>query len=428
MARASKRDRRDYHNRRNSRSAKVRPGLDFSLSGLIFCSMMMFMGLAAMNSQANLLFAVFGLMIGLLLAAWSVSRWVLRGVKVERRLPADAAVGRPVRIEYEVTNAKRLWPTFGLTLAELDVGGPKTDFDRQPHAYLLHVPPRSTTRVVAEVLPLRRGRRRFTRYQLSTGFPFGFVRRAVLRRAEDSLLVMPARGAVEPKATLRFLSARSTGLNQRPREGGNDELFGAREYRPGDPPRTIHWRRSARSLALRTPDRPRGLPTVKQMTRVAPPRLVVMCDTFGGGPGAEKAIAVASSLVAAATAKGLSVGLVMFNGGRGFLEVRPGRGKRHRRDLLAALAMAPPNHAAGTNALLDRGLRLATGETTGLLVTAAADDPAPPPAADRRRTSGDLRRVGRGNLVVIRVNAPDLDRWVKFDDSLDWESMARSEQ
>ena len=36
--------------------------------------MMMFMGLAAMNSQANLLFGVFGLMIGILLVSGVISR------------------------------------------------------------------------------------------------------------------------------------------------------------------------------------------------------------------------------------------------------------------------------------------------------------------------------------------------------------------
>ena len=46
-----------------------RPSLDFSITGLVYCSMMMFMGLAAVNTQANLLFGVFGLMIGVLIVA-----------------------------------------------------------------------------------------------------------------------------------------------------------------------------------------------------------------------------------------------------------------------------------------------------------------------------------------------------------------------
>ena len=56
-----------------------RPGLDFSVTGLVFIAMMLFMGLAGINSQANLLFGVFGLMIGILqcrlLALLDSLRW-----------------------------------------------------------------------------------------------------------------------------------------------------------------------------------------------------------------------------------------------------------------------------------------------------------------------------------------------------------------
>ncbi len=42
-----------------------RPGFDFSLTGLVYSAIMMFMGFAAVNLQASLLFGVFGLMIGI---------------------------------------------------------------------------------------------------------------------------------------------------------------------------------------------------------------------------------------------------------------------------------------------------------------------------------------------------------------------------
>src|SRR5256714_10414297 len=63
---------------------KRKPSLDFSVTGLIYTSMMLFMGLAAINSQANLLFGVFGLMIGVLVIAGIISRIVLRKLDVRR--------------------------------------------------------------------------------------------------------------------------------------------------------------------------------------------------------------------------------------------------------------------------------------------------------------------------------------------------------
>src|SRR6476661_7855778 len=99
---------------------RKKPSLDFSITGLVFCSMMMFMGLAAINSQANLLFGVFGLMIGILIVSGVVSRVVLRKLTVVRSLPEQSVVGTPTTIIYDFRNSKRFWPSLSVTLGELD--------------------------------------------------------------------------------------------------------------------------------------------------------------------------------------------------------------------------------------------------------------------------------------------------------------------
>jgi len=71
--------------------------LDFSVTGLIYCTMMMFIGLAAINTQANLLFGVFGLMIGILLVSFFISGLVIKKLHTERVVPDWAIVGRPKR-------------------------------------------------------------------------------------------------------------------------------------------------------------------------------------------------------------------------------------------------------------------------------------------------------------------------------------------
>ena len=480
---------------------RTRPSLDFSVTGLVYCSMMMFMGLAAINTQANLLFGVFGLMVGVLLVSGVISRWVLRHVRVRRVLPEHAAVGAPLRIDYEIDNRKKFWPTLSLTIAELDAAGA---FDRQPATYLLHAAAGGSATVSAEVVPVRRGLHRLERYQIATSFPFGFIKRALIRRQAEAVLVHPAQGAVEPAAMSRFFSASSSGINQRPVEGGNDEFYGAREYRPGDPLRTIHWRRSAKLGS--TPVRGRGgyrghSPlVVKQMTRVSPPRLMILVDTYAPPPAGlggdatsgraptagsheeqrrrradvERNLAVAASLIAAADRRGLSVGLLLWQGaaddaapggaatsplrrlgalggrdalrlgnlarrfglGRspalvsphppaaeedhadtvapevGWLEIRPERGKRHRRDLLSALARAAPNARRDAAALSARGAAaVGGGDTTAVLVTAAN-------AADAY-----ARPATRGRTVTIPTRPDLLDRWVRFDPGLDFEDM-----
>ena len=108
-----------------------KPSLDFSITGLVYCSMMMFMGLAAMNSQASLLFGVFGLMIGILLVAGVISKIVLRRLELHRLLPELAVVGQPTTVTYQFTNNKRFWPSLSVCLEELD--GAEAFF-RQPQS------------------------------------------------------------------------------------------------------------------------------------------------------------------------------------------------------------------------------------------------------------------------------------------------------
>src|SRR5947208_15420400 len=104
-------------NPRNPATATVmhrKPSLDFSVTGLVYCSMMMFMGLAAMNSQASLLFGVFGLMIGILLVSGFISRLVLRRLHLHRVLPELAVVGQPTTVTYQFANDKHFWPSLSV--------------------------------------------------------------------------------------------------------------------------------------------------------------------------------------------------------------------------------------------------------------------------------------------------------------------------
>src|SRR5205809_8087114 len=93
-----------------------RPSLDFSITGLVYCSMMMFMGLAAINSQANLLFGVFGLMIGILLVSGVVGRLVLKKLDLIRVLPEQGVVGEPMTVCYGFANNECVWSTSFVTI------------------------------------------------------------------------------------------------------------------------------------------------------------------------------------------------------------------------------------------------------------------------------------------------------------------------
>ncbi len=393
---------------------RTRHPLDMSVTGVVYAAMMLFMGLAAINSQANLLFGVFGLMIGILLVSYVISKLVLRRITVERALPEHGVVGRHCVFTYEIRNNKRFWPTLSVTVAELDAADA---FLRQPQAYLLHAAARMTAVVPCEVVPRRRGLHHFHRYQISTSFPFGFIKRAETRKVRDALLVYPALAEVHPRVLAMARSAENSGAQMRPRRGGNDEFYGVKEHRAGENPRWIYWRRSARTGTL----------VAKEMTHVSPPKLMVVLDTFiADAPGAadpekesaaleaaERAIAMAASLINLALEAGLPVGLSVWSDE--LIQITPNRGKRHRRDLLTVLGRLPAaNRAHDINSLMERSNAVRESGTTTFLITP-------------RDVKMSLGEHARGGTIVLSPGSEQAKAWFKFDPTIDFSQCSPEE-
>ena len=391
-------------------AVRRRPSLDFSLNGLIYCCIMLFMGLAAINSGANLLYGVFGLMIGILIVAGVLSRKVLKKLSAHRVLPDHATVGKAAVIAYQVKNGKRFWPSLSVTVAELDGS---EGFVAQPQGYLLHASAGGTSDVSAEVIPLRRGVNQFEHFQLITGFPFGFVKRAVTDRQADKLLTYPAVATVDRSLLRLCRTAEHTGASMRPEPGGQDEFYGVKEFRAGESPRHIHWGRSARSVAA-------GRPLVaREMTRAAPPRVLLLVDTFLADrtpaefARVERAVAMAASVASAALEDELSVGLLAWIDG--WRRIEPSRGKRHQTDLLSTLAKLPMNAAQDADRLLDQGLRHTRNGTTAVLFT-----PRPRPAGVDPRY--------RGALVVVPAGSDEAAGWFSWDPPIDFAACVPADQ
>jgi uncharacterized protein (DUF58 family) len=373
--------------------------LSFTLNGWIFIMLMLFMGLAAVNSQANLLFAFFGLMIGVLLVSMSVSRIVTKGVAIQRVIPEHLTVGRPATIQYQVTNHKHFWPTLSLTLSELDgIEG----FTRAPLAYLLHVAPGMTATIPAAVIPKHRGLYALSRYQVETSFPFGFIRGSTVRQQHEAILIYPPIGQVDSRLLTRFTAAEKSGAMIRPRRGGQDEFYGLKEYRSGENPRWIHWKRSARTGTLVT----------REMTLVSPPRLVLLVDTFSEtGTRAdlikiERSIAMAASLASHAVEAGLLVGLCAWS--EKWVSVVPNRGKQHLRELMSILARLPSNRTQDLQSLLESAGELMKSGNTAVVFT--------PQLVESAFGAGP-----RSSMVVLSsARAPD-ESWFKFDSTVDFD-------
>lgn len=90
--------------------------------------------------------------------------------------------------------------------------------------------------------PVRRGAVQATSWVLDASDPLGLFTFDVHWKDRELGVVLPRFTSLTSRPQVRELEASIAA----PRAGSGTEMFGVREYRPGDPLRRIHWRSSAR--------------------------------------------------------------------------------------------------------------------------------------------------------------------------------------
>jgi uncharacterized protein (DUF58 family) len=116
--------------------------------------------------------------------------------------------------------------------------------------------------------PLRRGVLGARGLTLERGDPLGFFTRRGPGVDTELGLVLPRFQALAARPNVRELEASAATA----RAGSGTEMFGVREYRPGDPLRRIHWRSSARHAELIVREfEPPGVQTLGIFCDPAPP-------------------------------------------------------------------------------------------------------------------------------------------------------------
>jgi len=288
--------------------------ISFTRSGTALTVAAVAVGLAAINTGNNLLHLLLGAMLGLLLLSGWLSERAIRKVTVERRFPHGLSAGEEGRLAYRVHNGKRRLPS--LTLEIDDEGLPGT-------AFAAWVPPGGTVDVSAPTRFDRRGVVRLSTVSISTTFPFGLFRKASDLTLPGELVVWPR---TDHALSVPSVPGRAQLESQRWRgpAGPRGEYRGLRQYRPGDDPRDIHWRTSAR----------RGTPVIREYDRDAS-HTVWICLDLGAEPGeaAEETLEAAASLAARTMEEGRRFALVA-----GERLLRPGMGPGHLDSVLDALA------------------------------------------------------------------------------------------
>jgi uncharacterized protein (DUF58 family) len=294
---------------------------------LLVCTMV---GLAAVRQNMPMVFVIFGAMLGGTAISATYSRAMIRAVGVSRELPQRAWQYEPMHFGYFLRNARRRGACLGLELCELRPEGIE-----DATGYCLHLPPRQLFRAGSRIAAHVRGKIQLSGIRVATQFPFGLV--TVFRDMvqPSTLIVWPAKGALRRDPLLHGAMEASSAPPSRV-QGGQDEFFGLREYRVGDNPRWIHWKRSAS----------RRTPVVREMSRPVPDTLFVVLDAQPTGEDAdavarrEQLLQFAATVVDYAIGRDYFVGLAVADG-RTVRVLPPAMGVEARCALLDCLALLP---------------------------------------------------------------------------------------
>jgi uncharacterized protein (DUF58 family) len=200
-------------------------------------------GLGAVNAGLNLLFLVWGMMLSLILASGVLSELGLRGLEVRRGPPIAVHAGSPYLMGITLSNRKRRLPSFSIEVEDLEDGRPI-----EKRCYFLKLPAGRTQETAYRHVQARRGRYRLSGLRVSTKFPFGLIQKSRDVADPIDLIVYPALVPVAP-GLLRGLPTQ-LGRGRQKWRSRHGDFFGLRDFRPGDDPRDIHWRTSARRGAL----------------------------------------------------------------------------------------------------------------------------------------------------------------------------------
>jgi uncharacterized protein (DUF58 family) len=189
-------------------------------------------------------------------------------VRVSSRLPARVAAGETFETVYEVANLSRRRTVLDLAVETLIFPNP-LELRFRP-AFVACLLPGGMARCAGRCRALRRGRYRLQPLRVESTFPFGLVRCGRTDWSERLLSVVPAHvPLVSLAAPAGPRSMRGLSDGARAAREALD-FRGTRDYLPGDDPRTLHPRSSARA----------GRPIVREYEADGPGRIALFADTW----------------------------------------------------------------------------------------------------------------------------------------------------
>jgi uncharacterized protein (DUF58 family) len=147
-------------------------------------------------------------------------------------------------VELTLSNARPLFAIWMMSVRD-EIEHPREMLDAT--VLFSRVSPRTTQSGQYQLRLAHRGRYRLGPLRSSSRFPLGLVERSRVFSIKGEILIYPRIGRIAPSWRHRLIGATELASRMQPHQGVfHDDFHRLREFRPGDNPRAIHWRSTAR--------------------------------------------------------------------------------------------------------------------------------------------------------------------------------------
>ena len=267
--------------------ARLRDAIAYDVTrvGIVYCLLVVLIGVAALNTGNNLLYIITAAMLAAILVSGMASAAVLSELELDVRLPEHLFAGRPAMGRMVLHNPRRWLPSLSVSVEPPPrrksqqrwrwtpawfgippwratekqwtripdrklrrISEPPSQRILDGVVYFPYVPAGSDVSADLQLRFERRGRYQQDSFGLSTRFPFAFLRKTRGLAMAREIIVYPR---VEPTDELLEILPLITGEWESFVRGRGNDLYRIREYLPEDSARHVDWKATAKSGSLK---------------------------------------------------------------------------------------------------------------------------------------------------------------------------------
>jgi len=338
----------------------------FTAAGLLILLTMPVAGVFGFDTRSTLSFQIFSITLILLVTSICFSILFRGKYSIERKLPDYGTVGTPLQYSCIIKNNNNK-PRKGLVLID-DLNSPfptinefrsakdpldkvRNRIDRYiGYPRLMNIMRKLRGATIAPVaidfiaekseveenidlIPLRRGYLYFEKVRLSQADPLGLFQAQKKYQKKDKLLILPKIYKTPMLNTQGKRTYQQGGINNAASTGDSQEFISLRDYRPGDPIRSIHWKSFAKT----------NNPIVKEYNDEFYIRYGLILDTWLNNKTEElfeDAVSVAASFMTAQKEQDALLDLMFINNNA--YRFTSGRGLGSTNNIMEVLACIKP--------------------------------------------------------------------------------------